>query len=190
MAFLHSKLVIVGDISPCNFVLRAEVQYSGDAADHSLSCCGVGEGNTACFCDCGSATLLREQDVMADAEEGADSTVPQVNGDKLQVAVGTPLFAAPELWHGGKASQRSDMWSVGACMFAIIFGFPPFAGADMASLKQKIEAARPIYPTIPEDHPEAAEYQRARSVISQLLCKDPLSRIDVVRAKAHPFFGT
>ncbi len=43
-----------------------------------------------------------------------------------EVAGGTPSYMAPELWHGGKASQASDVFSLGVILYEMVTGKKAF----------------------------------------------------------------
>jgi tetratricopeptide (TPR) repeat protein len=44
-----------------------------------------------------------------------------------EIKGGTPSYMAPELWHGGKASQASDVFSLGVILHELITGEKPFS---------------------------------------------------------------
>jgi serine/threonine-protein kinase len=91
---------------------------------------------------------------------------------------GTLPYLAPELIVGGRASERSDLYGLGAVLYELAAGQPPFVGANSYELIKKIceghwdgpplgEAAKafpPEFHTVvqamlarrPEDRPESA----------------------------------
>ena len=96
----------------------------------------------------------------------------QGEGANLTVAasfVGTPGYAAPEQALG-HADQRSDIYSLGATLYAMVTGHPPFIGATPQAL---IEAHRHS----PLNEGELSRMpQAAANVIRRCLEKDPLDR--------------
>src|SRR6185295_16764270 len=66
--------------------------------------------------------------------------------------LGTPGFMAPEQAHGREAeySERTDVFGLGAVLFAILTGRSPFAGAD---LDETLAAARACAITFPAGTP-------------------------------------
>ena len=48
-------------------------------------------------------------------------------------AVGTPAYMAPEAFHGGALTERADIYSIGATLYHMICGSPPFVADDLAS---------------------------------------------------------
>lgn len=49
--------------------------------------------------------------------------------------VGTPAYLAPELWFGGEADARSDIYALGITLHVMLTGFTPFEGWSMAQLR-------------------------------------------------------
>jgi serine/threonine protein kinase len=85
-------------------------------------------------------------------------------------------YMAPELVNGGNADERADLYSLGATIYAMCAGQPPFAG----SRGEILDARRSGPPTLGRDDlPEAL-----RSLIFGLLAHDseqrPASAADVV----------
>ncbi len=57
--------------------------------------------------------------------------------------VGTPLYMAPELWLGQAASAPSDVYALGATLFHLATGRPPYEEKNLADLRAAIAARRP-----------------------------------------------
>ncbi len=81
--------------------------------------------------------------------------------------VGTPMYMAPELFEGGKASVQSDIYSVGVLLYRLVTGSVPVEAHSPDSLK-------------------AAHHARQRSSLADARSDLPLAFIRVVeRALSH-----
>ena len=56
--------------------------------------------------------------------------------------VGTPAYLAPELWFGGEADARSDIYGLGITLHVMLTGVTPFEGMSMAQLRAAHLAGR------------------------------------------------
>ena len=107
-----------------------------------------------------------------------DFGIATVAGDpaltQTGVVVGTPGFCAPERIRGAPASPASDLWSLGATLFAAVEGHGPFDGhgSPMAVLASIVHS----------DPPTARSAGPLGIVIGALLSKDPAQRPDAARA--------
>ena len=63
---------------------------------------------------------------------------------------GTPQFMAPEVWSGLPATPRSDIYNLGACIFYMLAGRPPYVRGNLADLeKAHLEGALRMPPSAP-----------------------------------------
>ncbi|OIV95176.1 hypothetical protein TanjilG_21566 [Lupinus angustifolius] len=65
----------------------------------------------------------------------ARSLTPQGLADTL---CGSPLYMAPEIIQNHKYDAKADLWSVGAILFQLVTGRPPFEGNSQYQLFQNI----------------------------------------------------
>lgn len=68
--------------------------------------------------------------------------------------LGTPAFSSPEQLRGDELNVRSDMYSVGATLYFLLTGKPPFLGDNVVQLLATVLEQRPpspmlVRPTIP-----------------------------------------
>jgi hypothetical protein len=65
--------------------------------------------------------------------------------------MGTPLYLAPELAHGERPGPRSDLYSVGAVLYHLLAGRPPFEGDDPTEVvaRHVHEPVEPIERLVP-----------------------------------------
>ncbi len=72
---------------------------------------------------------------------------------RLGAAIGTPAFMSPEQAHGrlDQLGPASDVFSLGATLYQLLAGVPPYVGEDLVQQAQAAEYSRPrsIRPDIP-----------------------------------------
>jgi eukaryotic-like serine/threonine-protein kinase len=95
--------------------------------------------------------------------------------------IGTPDYMSPEQTQGYPATVRSDLYSLGCVMYALIAGKPPFASPSITQVMDRVRSseALPLRRLVPE-LPEPME-----RIIAQLLSKDPAHRIATPQALAN-----
>jgi serine/threonine-protein kinase ULK/ATG1 len=59
---------------------------------------------------------------------------------------GSPLYMAPEVLACRRYDAKADLWSVGAILWEMLVGAPPYGGANHVQLLRNIEAAPPALP--------------------------------------------
>ena len=117
-------------------------------------------------------TLTREADRLADAEPaGLRSLPPDMTGAKM--ALGTPAYMAPEQCRDASGvDHRADVYALGATLYALVTGRPPFDGATAVELMTK-QAYAPLVP------PEAfvgRVPKELSAVILKMMAKSPVDR--------------
>ena len=86
--------------------------------------------------------------------------------------VGTVSYMPPEQALGGEVTPRSDLYSLGAMLYELVTGRPPFAGDEsVAIITQHLN----VVPVAPSWH-NAAVPPELESLILRLLAKDPAKR--------------
>jgi serine/threonine-protein kinase len=90
---------------------------------------------------------------------------------------GTPAYMSPEVCSGGRADARSDIYSLGAVLYFLVTGRPPFAAQSASAV---MLAHVNETPEAPSAHiPLPAQLDR---VILRCLAKDPAARYASARA--------
>jgi len=98
---------------------------------------------------------------------GAGSSLTGTGG-----ALGTPAYMAPEQYAGRSADARSDLYSLGCTLYALLAGRPPFPGPTMVDMMRQHLMEPP--PDLAERRPDVpADLHR---LLRRLLAKDPYDR--------------
>src|SRR6266699_2943 len=108
-----------------------------------------------------------------------DFGIATLHGDpgltQVGMVMGTPGFCAPERIRGAPASPASDLWSLGATLYAAVEGRGPFEGqgSAMAVLANIVHG----------DPPPATSAGPLGPVITALMRRDPAVRPDATAAR-------
>ena len=85
----------------------------------------------------------------------------------LTPALGTPDYISPEQVKGHRGDQRSDIYALGAMLYEMLTGQPPFTGANpLAVMNERVlHDPKPARELNPEISPAARRdtYPRART---------------------------
>jgi serine/threonine protein kinase len=88
------------------------------------------------------------------------------------VRAGTPLYTAPELWVGERASPATDIYALGVTYFYLLTGRQPLEGKDMASVRSAhLEAPIPDVRTLVPYAPAGCSH-----IVRRCLAKSPRDR--------------
>jgi serine/threonine protein kinase len=85
--------------------------------------------------------------------------------------VGTPAYMSPEQCSGGEVSGASDQYSLGAVLYELLAGVPPFAGSTLTVMQAHVEHPPPPLRERWDDCPPEVE-----AAILRMLHKDPAAR--------------
>jgi eukaryotic-like serine/threonine-protein kinase len=140
MAYAHSRGVVHRDIKPENVML--------------------GEFGETVVLDWGLAKVRGKKDIRSGELE---SELKILQEGKLEhtidgSAIGTPAYMSPEQADGQVEAMdaQSDVWSLGAVLYELLTGRPPFEGATPFEiigkvLKEEVAAPKAIDPRIPAE---------------------------------------
>ena len=82
--------------------------------------------------------------------------------------IGTPLYAAPEQTEGAPAHPTADVYALGACLYELLCGSPPYPGETSIEL-----LGQHLLAPVPRLAPEHARWQ---PLLDAMLAKDPAGR--------------
>jgi hypothetical protein len=150
MAYVHARAVVHRDLKPSNVM--------------------VGEYGETVVVDWGLAKRRGESDPPPATPS------PDLGPELTQwgVALGTPSYMSPEQARGDLQAidERSDVFSLGAMLYELLTGRPPFQGADNAQVIEAVLAGR--FSPIPKLCAEAPAELAA--VAERALRSDPAER--------------
>ncbi|GAB3960104.1 hypothetical protein GCM10029978_008520 [Actinoallomurus acanthiterrae] len=113
------------------------------------------------------ANVLLEGDRVVLTDFGIAALEGDVTLTRTGAILGTPAFMSPEQVDGRPVPQ-SDLWSLGATLYAAVEGHPPFTGPTAGAVFAAIATQDPIPP---------AYAGRLAPVLSGLLRKTPTERL-------------
>lgn len=126
--------------------------------------------------------LVGEDGIVKIADFGISKMLENGSAQKLIDAAGTPAFMAPELCSAEVAfsGQLADIWAIGATMYMLRFGMPPFVASNVMSLYVKIVNDALEFPNVTID-------PGLRNLLVNMLEKDPKLRYSMDQVITHPW---
>lgn len=122
--------------------------------------------------------LLDDEMNLKIVDFGLSNTFRQ--GELLKTACGSPCYAAPEMIAGKKYDGgKSDIWSCGIILFALICGYLPFEDPNTATLYKKI--------LIGEFKPAKWVSTEGKDLLKKILQVNPELRPSISEIRAHPW---
>ncbi len=179
IAEAHSLAVIHRDLKPANLFLtqRADGSPSVKVLDFGVS-------------KIGGALAVREDPFAVTSSAPDSSAVPNVPSPELaetmqasgmtrtRALLGSPRYMAPEQLRSPRdVDARADVWALGAILFELVSGEPPFEGDTLDELRRAVTSAPA--PPLREIAPQL------EWVIHRCLAKDPRQRFATVSELAE-----
>ncbi|KAJ7700359.1 Pkinase-domain-containing protein [Mycena rosella] len=133
--------------------------------------------------------------ILKVADFGFARSLP--NAMMAETLCGSPLYMAPEILRYQKYDAKADLWSVGAVLYEMAVGKPPFRAANHIELLKKIEHSKGI--KFPDEDPKPSQSGRSGGGGSEELPVPPdvkkliralLKQNPAERASFDEFFGS
>jgi serine/threonine-protein kinase len=158
VAFAHSRGVIHRDIKVSNVM--------------------VGRFGEVYLVDWGLAKVLRDRPGAVDVPRGPSSPL----GKSKEASAGTPHYMAPEQASDDPcADERSDIFGLGAMLYEIVTGRPPY---DSHRPEEIVAMARECNPTPPDRVGDFYVPKKLARVVAKAMAKDPADRYATVEELA------
>ncbi len=124
LAYAHSRRVIHRDLKPRNILIGAF-------------------GETVVI-DWGLAKDLSRDDAPTVSLPIGKKTGEKPAATVLGSIMGTPQYMPPEQAQGREVDERADVYSLGALLYHVLTGAPPYSGKTVDDVLSKVEAGPPI----------------------------------------------
>jgi WD40 repeat protein len=121
MAYAHSQRIIHRDLKPANVI--------------------VGAYGETLVIDWGVAKDLHESEPSSD-DDSPYRSLPSHDLTVPGSAVGTPAYMPPEQARGHEVDERSDVYALGALLFHVLAGVPPYHRAPSADVLAGLREGR------------------------------------------------
>ncbi|MFQ5731836.1 MAG: serine/threonine-protein kinase, partial [Planctomycetaceae bacterium] len=120
-----------------------------------------------------SNLMLRGDGVVKLTDFGVAQLFAGTRLTKTGGVIGTVEYMSPEQARGGRVTKKSDLYSLGAVLYAMLTGRPPFSGKSSLEVLQKHQHARFDRPVLyAPDIPHWLD-----ELVTNLLEKDPDKRV-------------
>ncbi|KAJ7130409.1 other/ULK/ULK protein kinase [Mycena epipterygia] len=132
--------------------------------------------------------------ILKVADFGFARSLP--NAMMAETLCGSPLYMAPEILRYQKYDAKADLWSVGAVLYEMAVGKPPFRAANHIELLKKIEHSKGI--KFPDEDPKSQSARNGGGGSEELpvppdvkkLIRALLKQNPAERASFEEFFGS
>jgi WD40 repeat protein len=164
MAYAHSQRVIHRDLKPANIL--------------------VGEFGESVVIDWGLAKELDQPqgpcvDPTPATSHATGAAPPEYT--QLGTVMGTPAYMPPEQAAGHPVDERADVYALGAILYRLLSGQPPFTGASSQEVLRQVLTQEPLSlarlePGVPEE---------LLAIVSRAMAREPARRYPTARELAE-----
>ncbi|TQV66998.1 protein kinase [Exilibacterium tricleocarpae] len=124
-----------------------------------------------------SNMMINRQGILKIMDFGLAMKVGQNNDRNPTTVAGTPRYMAPEQFYGGQLDERTDIYAIGAILYAIFNGAPPFSANGFKELANLHMTAK-----VPRIKAKGGQLPIAlQKIIHKALAKKPEHRYKSVR---------
>jgi len=144
VAFAHARGIVHRDLKPENIMV-------GEFGEALVMDWGVAKSLQEGRGDGGPApevsTPPQEPHAMGDGTSGietADAPRDLREGTRDGTLIGTPAYMAPEQARGevGRIDERTDVYALGAILFHLLCGVPPYEGPSAAAILERVRSGK------------------------------------------------
>jgi WD40 repeat protein/tRNA A-37 threonylcarbamoyl transferase component Bud32 len=161
LGYAHARRVVHRDLKPANVL--------------------VDEFGETVVIDWG---LAKELERAATEDDSSDGMPAAPDLTRVGSVVGTPCFIAPEQAAGDEIDERADVYALGAILYQLLAGHPPYWDGVEHSADQLVAAARKHPPTpIGELAPRAPVDLRA--IVERAMARDKAARFPTAKEMAE-----
>lgn len=122
--------------------------------------------------------ILKHNGIIKIADFGFSKMLGEDNF--ANTMLGSPLNMAPEILAGKEYTNKADIWSIGVCLYEMIFGKNPYTAKNIAELLKKIKQS-------PFELPKNSGLQpEVEDVLKKMFIYDPNKRISWEDLFTHP----
>jgi serine/threonine protein kinase len=172
IAYAHSQHILHRDLKPSNILV-------GDLGETMVIDWGLAKDLEA-----RQANSLTESALVRRLELGLRSPDDDdYNDDSLTVAgsvIGTPAYMPPEQACGAAVDERADVYAIGAILYHVLAGKPPYEGSNPAQVVRRVAVEPPVplsqmHQGIPAILSTIVEVSMARSPLARYATADDLA---------------
>jgi WD40 repeat protein len=160
IAYAHSQKVIHRDLKPSNIL--------------------VGEFGETVVIDWGLAKEMDKPDSPLSLS-GSPPASPEPEHTQLGTVLGTPAYMPPEQAAGQPVDERADVYALGAILYHLLSGRPPYLGSSSQEVIQRVLSEQPsalsdLQPQLP---------QELLTIVSRAMAREPSERYPSARQLAE-----
>ncbi len=156
LAYAHRNGIIHRDLKPSNIMLCPITADGASSLQVKLLDFGIAKSINKSY-----GNLHKDISAKPNETQSAD-------------AFGSPVYMSPEQSLGSAVDQRTDIYSIGCCLFETLTGFVPFDAQSTPEISKLHQYAEP--PKLADALPQKQFTQSIEHVVQKCLAKSPDDR--------------